>query len=337
MFVYARTVIRAFFCLFIPSNHLITDPQREIHYYVGRRFLTVHTMKLAQSPMTYHQFGDIHFALKRDDQLHPQFSGNKARKLAWLLDTTLPSDITTLIGYGSVQANSLYSLAALAKLKGWQLEYYVARIPQWLTASPTGNYRAALALGARIIVTETQPAEYIENVRRPDQQCLCVPEGGRSQWAQYGVEQLARELLTQISPSVRQNTIVALPSGTGTTALYLHKALASHDIQVVTCPCVGGEAYLVKQFQSLGEKSHPHILTLDNKHHFGKLDKQDYKIWQSLFTATQVEFDLLYDPMMWRCLMDWLPNQSRTSLVYIHQGGVLGNESMLPRYQRKFG
>ncbi|GAM75326.1 pyridoxal phosphate-dependent deaminase [Vibrio ishigakensis] len=40
---------------------------------------------------------------------------------------------------------------------------------------------------------------------------------------------------------------------------------------------------------------------------------------------------------MWQCLLPWLANNSGKELLYLHQGGILGNETMLPRYQRKFG
>ena len=77
------------------------------------------------------------------------------------------------------------------------------------------------------------------------------------------------------------------------------------------------------------------ILDLDKKHHFGKLYKDNYKIWLKLHQQTGVEFDLLYDPLGWRVLLAH-PEVFSTPILYIHQGGVLGNESMLPRYERKY-
>ena len=305
-------------------------------------------MKLANSPITEHHFNGHHFYLKRDDQLHSQFSGNKARKFMSLLEADLPH-VTTLIGYGSAQANSLYSMAALARIRGWQLEFYVDHIPAWLKQRPIGNYRGALELNANLIETRPfglHPREYIEQIRQPDESCLSVPEGGRSKLAEAGVKQLASEILEWIRMQPKQEWCVALPSGTGTTALFLHKALQPHGVQVITCPCVGGAEYLTEQFHELGETSHPEILQLENKHYFGHLYREDFDIWQQLQEQTHVEFDLLYDPLMWRCLITWLEKESfsnadiqtekRPALIYIHQGGLLGNESMLPRYQRQF-
>ncbi|MDW1811901.1 1-aminocyclopropane-1-carboxylate deaminase/D-cysteine desulfhydrase, partial [Vibrio sp. Vb2362] len=99
-------------------------------------------MKLSESPITQHNFNGHTFFLKRDDMLHSHFSGNKARKFMALMETQ-NSDIKTLISYGSAQSNAMYSLAALAQIKGWAFEFYVHHIPSWLKSSPIGNYRGA--------------------------------------------------------------------------------------------------------------------------------------------------------------------------------------------------
>lgn len=294
-------------------------------------------MKLQHSPVTYHQFEQIDFYLKRDDLLHPQFSGNKARKFMSLLSLA-NADIDTLVGHGSPQANSLYSMAALAKLRGWKLDFYVDHIPSWLSQNPIGNYCAALALGANIIATRPtygcSVADYLTQQQwLPNQ--LFVPEGGRSPIAQSGVNQLAQEILVWMASQPSANWVVALPSGTGTTAIYLHQALKQHNIEVVTCACVGGDDYLREQWLSLGEQSHPTILSSVTKHQFGHLYPEQYDLWQKLGDQTKVEFELLYDPLMWQRLQEWWPTQANRKLLYIHQGGLLGNESMLPRYRRQ--
>jgi 1-aminocyclopropane-1-carboxylate deaminase/D-cysteine desulfhydrase-like pyridoxal-dependent ACC family enzyme len=136
---------------------------------------------------------------------------------------------------------------------------------------------------------------------------------------------------------------IFLPSGTGTTALFLQKNLsrltphASPKAMVFTTPCVGDAAYLKKQFFQLekDEVFHPKILDTPKKYHFGKLYRDSYKIWLKLRQTTGVEFDLLYDPKGWIALMANLERLSGP-ILYIHQGGVIGNESMLPRYERKY-
>nr|WP_319555018.1 1-aminocyclopropane-1-carboxylate deaminase/D-cysteine desulfhydrase [uncultured Vibrio sp.] len=297
-------------------------------------------MKLSESPITQHSFNGQKFFLKRDDLLHSHFSGNKARKFMMLLEEPA-TNVTTLISYGSAQSNAMYSLAALAKVKGWAFEFYVSHIPDWLKRTPIGNYRGALDLGMQItsmkdVGSELHPSQYITDIRGLNDTTLLMPEGGRSQIAEGGVKQLAREILDWTRFRAKEQFTVALPSGTGTTALYLHKYLNPHGIEILTCPCVGDENYLAEQFNMLGETSHPQVLSVRKKHHFGRLYKDDYEIWKSLYKQTDLEFDLLYDPYMWQCLAPWLNENPDKTLIYVHQGGLLGNESMLPRYQREF-
>ncbi|GEM74596.1 hypothetical protein VSA01S_07080 [Vibrio sagamiensis NBRC 104589] len=248
-----------------------------------------------------------------------------------------------MVSYGSAQSNAMYSLAALAQLKGWKFEYYVQQIPNWLRSNPIGNYRAALELGMDItslhsLQTNLRPKDYVEGIQENNDSVLVVPEGGYTNMSEPGIKQLALEILNwsaqqHISLS---SLAIALPSGTGTTSLYLSKYLQLHGIEVLTCACVGGEAYLTEQFNQLETTNHPTILSVRAKHHFGHLYRSDYAVWSELYNQTQVEFDLLYDPYMWQCLQPWLAQNQHKTLLYIHQGGIVGNESMLPRYQRQF-
>ena len=125
-----------------------------------------------------------------------------------------------------------------------------------------------------------------------------------------------------------------LPSGTGTTALFLQKYL---DIEVLTTPCVGDENYLKKQFLELekDETNHPTILKPKKKYHFGKLYRENFEIYKELKKEINIEFDLLYDPIGWNTLLDNI--DEKYQYLYIHQGGLIGNESMKARYIYKYG
>ena len=89
------------------------------------------------------------FYLKRDDLLHPDFSGNKARKFYYFLENDFP-DISKIVSYGSAQSNAMYSLSVLAKMKGWEFEYFVEHIAEYLKENPHGNYKGALDNGMRL-------------------------------------------------------------------------------------------------------------------------------------------------------------------------------------------
>ncbi len=306
----------------------------------------------ANSPIEPFTFAGHEIFLKRDDLLHTAFSGNKARKFAYFLEHDL-NGITKVIGHGSAQANSLYSLSALAKLKGWLCDFYVDHIADHILAQPTGNYGAAIANGTNIIdlrkrlkecfgeQTPTMRCEdYIQQHVLPlESKAFFIPEGGRCHYAEYGVNRLGEEIVAWANVNNIVNLKVFLPSGTGTTALFLNQYFMRKqtDIRVITCAVVGGDDYLKLQFAMLNPEAseHPRIMNVGKKYHFGKLYPEFYSMWQRI-CAAGIEFELLYDPLGFIVLEHYLQSEADSPILYIHQGGVLGNETMLPRYRRKF-
>jgi len=308
-------------------------------------------MQLRNTPVDEIEFLGHQVYIKRDDLLDVAFTGNKGRKFYHFLQQDL-SEVEILVGHGSAQANSLYSLAVLAKIKHCQLHYYVDHLPQYLIDNPQGNYRAALEQGAKIIVADSELSviEHIQQRVLPKlaakkQSAVFIPEGGRCQYAETGLKILADEIIAWAASKSYQDIRVVLPAGTGTTALFLQKHLS---FEVQTCACVGGDRYLKQQFLALctDESLHPTIISTDKKYHFGKLYLPFYHIWAQLKQTSDIEFDLLYDPLAWLCLQrEFIVNNSNIAaglesrdkrpILYIHQGGLQGNETMLPRYLRK--
>ena len=80
---------------------------------------------------------------------------------------------------------------------------------------------------------------------------------------------------------------------------------------------------------------HPTLIKPKKKYRFGKLYRESYDIWNRLKDEMGIEFDMLYDPIGWLTLME-KPNIFEKPFLYIHQGGLIGNESMLERYKRKY-
>lgn len=165
---------------------------------------------------------------------------------------------------------------------------------------------------------------------------LFISEGGAIFEASFGIEILANEIKEWAEKNQIKNLKVFLPSGTGTTALYLQKFL---PFEVITCACVGDEEYLKKQFLALEKNNFPTILKKEKKYHFGKLYKEFYEIHNELIKQTNIEFDLLYDSLGWLCFEKYVENfdkKDEYEFLYIHQGGLLGNISMKERYKHKF-
>lgn len=270
------------------------------------------------------EFNNNKIFIKRDDLLDKDFSGNKARKFYYFLKNDFPK-IKRVISHGSAQSNAMYSISVLCKLRGWKFDYYVDHIASYIKENPIGNYKEALKNGMNI-KEEPFPLKY-------DEETLFINEGGALEEAQYGLEILAKEIKAWAMKNKIEDLKVFLPSGTGTTALYLQKYL---PFEVITCACVGDEEYLEKQFNQLETSNHPTIIKRKKKYHFGKLYKEFYDIHKELLMQTNIEFDLLYDPLGWICLEEFIKENKNENIMYIHQGGLIGNKSMIERYNYKY-
>lgn len=291
-------------------------------------------MLINNSPVSQFQFNQRTIYVKRDDLLDPNFSGNKARKLAYFL--TQPSaDIDTLISYGGNQSNLMYSLSCLAKLKNWQFIYYTNQISSQAQLNVAGNLSASLANGMQIIATKTKLnllAQDLATNLASNQ--LLIQQGGAQSEAEFGIQQLAAEIRQWAAQQNFAQLAIFLPSGTGTSAFYLQKQL--REFTVYTTNCVGSPEYLEQQFQQLDPhaKIYPTILPNLN-YRFATPNQELFKTYQQLSNSSQIEFDLVYDPIGWKILSHNLA-QISAPLLYIHCGGLIGNSSMLQRYQYAF-
>lgn len=288
------------------------------------------SMKFNTSSFEKHRYQDIDFYLKRDDLIHPDFSGNKARKFFYFLENDFPH-IRRVVSYGSNQSNAMYSLSVLAKIKGWEFVYFCNQVPSFLKENPIGNYRYALENGMKIFESDDREKEA---KKFESKDTLVLEEGGRQQEAEYGIKILAKELIADIEKVSIKNPYIYLPSGTGTTALFLQKHL---PFKVFTCSTVGDDEYLKKQWQMIesNESLYPIILSSTKKYHYGKIKLELYEIWKDLFEKTGVEYDLMYDVVGWAKYLLHIKDIEGTP-IYIHQGGLKGNESMLERYKYKY-
>ncbi|MFL1706446.1 1-aminocyclopropane-1-carboxylate deaminase [Campylobacter sp. MOP7] len=273
------------------------------------------------------KFRNLSFYLLRDDLIGCEFNGNKARKLEYFLNSNL-NGVKRVVSHGSSQSNAMYSLSVFAKMKGLEFCYVVSHLSSSLKENPIGNFKFALQNGMKLFIDEDREAKAKELAS--DKEALFINEGVAQPEAEAGFITQAREIESWASGSDKTVDIF-LPSGTGTSSAYLAKHT---KFRVLTCPCVGDEEYLREQISALDLNSKVEILNPPKKYHFGDLKFELYEIWQEILKETKIEFDLIYDPVGLITLFSNL-DKFENEILYIHQGGILGNISQKLRYERK--
>ena len=160
---------------------------------------------------------------------------------------------------------------------------------------------------------------------------LFINEGVWQPQAEMGFISQARQI-ERWAEAEGKTVDIFLPSGTGTSAAFLAKHV---KFDVYTCPCVGDADYLKSEIEALTPNSKARILPLPKKYHFGDLKPELYQIWREACEQTGIEFELIYDPVGF-LTMSANPGAFKNEILYIHQGGALGNISQKLRYERKF-
>ena len=160
---------------------------------------------------------------------------------------------------------------------------------------------------------------------------LFINEGVWQPQAEAGFISQARQI-ERWADAEGKTVDIFLPSGTGTSAAFLAKHV---KFDVYTCPCVGDADYLKSEIEALTPNSKARILQPPKKYHFGDLKPELYQIWRKVCEQTGIEFELIYDPVGFLTIMA-NPGAFKNEILYIHQGGALGNISQKLRYERKF-
>jgi len=288
------------------------------------------------SPLEKITFQNKEIYIKRDDLLHPFFNGNKARKLHYLIKTR-NFEFDHLISWGGSQSNAMYALSSLANLKKWEFTYFTHQIDPVIKNNPSGNLKNALENGMKLLELKTR--EYVEIInflpqQFSDQKSHIVPMGAQSKLAEEGIKLLAAELKEQIYQLKlkEQNTDIFLSSGTGTTAAFLAKHMP--DFQVYTVACVGKLNYLKEQIKQICFVPE-NLIMLESILNipFARPHKELFQIYKELKNAG-IEFDLIYDTQVWLWIKNYFDKIKNRDIIFIHSGGVHGNESQLKRYHR---
>lgn len=289
------------------------------------------SMTLANSPVTKISYLGREWHIKRDDLLDERLSGNKARKLYRFAAN--PLSAKRILSYGGAQSNAMYSISELAKLQGVEFVYYAKTLPATLRQNPSGNLKAAMQNGMRLV--ELPHAQYepkiAELLANTNDDTLLIRQGGADEYARDGLKMLSDELAQYAADNGLKDPVAITSSGTGTSAGYLADYL---PFECLTVPCVADTAFLDVEFERLGVGKKPTILETADKIAFASPHPKLLSTYRELVSCG-IEFDLIYDAKCWLAISENLDYFEGRDVIFVHSGGTLGNETQLERYRYK--
>lgn len=268
---------------------------------------------------------DIELWMKRDDQLHPVISGNKWRKLKFILDHALYSGADTIISMGGMYSNHLHALAYVGKALGLKTIAYIrGDNPDLLT--PTLVDLKAWGMELKFISrTEyRQLRQYKGSLDLPGlkPQQYWLPEGGAQALALSGVAELVAEIEIAYD-------YLCVPCGTGATFAGLIAATEDH-VALLGFAALKNAGFLNTDVSTLlkQSKSNWHI-NLD--YHFGGFASTTPELLSfiSAFEAkTTIQLEPVYTGKMMYALYDLISKghfSTGQRIIAVHTGGLQGD------------
>lgn len=207
-----------------------------------------HTLPLAQLPTPLHPWplsgmeGVSELWIKRDDATGITLSGNKNRKLEFLLADALQKGCDTVITCGGIQSNHCRTTAVAARHAG--LHPIVLLRTETPEEDPgfSGNVFLDRLVGADIrLISYEQYRNRHQHMARVAEECRAqgktpyiIPEGGSNGLGSWGYLAFVEELLAQMKAQdvVFDDLIVACGSGGTAAGISLGAHLANAPFQV---------------------------------------------------------------------------------------------------------
>jgi len=260
--------------------------------------------------------------IKRDDLIHPIISGNKWRKLKYLLKDAQAQNKTHLVTFGGAYSNHLLATAAAAARFGFRSTGIVR-------GEEVSNDTLFLCRlhGMNLIFTDRESyrdkqalfAKYFAD----DANTYFIDEGGASPLGAQGCGELVNEL-TEIYDHV------FCACGTGTTAAGIVNGLTAHDLPTKFhgVPVLKGGEFLIDEIKPMLLKSADY--QLHTQYHFGGYAKTTPELIQfvkDFAASTGILIEPIYTGKMLYALYDLAAKkyfQPGSSILAVHTGGIWG-------------
>jgi len=267
----------------------------------------------------------IELWVKRDDLIHPVISGNKWRKLKYILDHALMQNSHTIISMGGAYSNHLHALAYVGKQLNLKTVGYI-RGEQPKTYSPTLLDLQRWGMELRF-VSRTDYRElrnYKQHNKLPGilKDEYWLPEGGATELALEGVAEIIAEINKDFD-------VLCVPCGTGTTLAGLIEASAENCEIYGFSALKGGEFLTQDVGNLLTRKRFNWTVLLD--YHFGGFAKYNNDLLlfiEKFLTQHAIELEQVYTGKMFYGLFDLIQQdhfEPGQKIVAIHTGGLQGS------------
>lgn len=277
---------------------------------------------LLPSPIHQVSFREKSLFVKRDDLIDPFVSGNKWRKLKYILKDAVKKDKNHLITFGGAYSNHLLATAAATAKNHFEATAFVR-------GEEVNNPMLTLCrlFGMQLHFVDRESYKYKEALFEKhysnDNNTYFVNEGGASKEAVIGCAEIIEELQEDFDH-------IFCAAGTGTTAAGLLKGINKHQLQTTlhVIPVLKGGAFIRDEIAM--HESDLSKLQLHTDYHFGGYAKTTPELItfiKDFTSSTGILLDPIYTSKMCYAIFNLIEKgiiEKDAKILMLHTGGIFG-------------
>jgi 1-aminocyclopropane-1-carboxylate deaminase len=274
------------------------------------------------------------FYVKRDDLIDPYISGNKWRKLKYLLKRAKGEGKTHLVTFGGAFSNHLVATASAAARAGLQSTAFVR-------GEVVENQMLLLCrlYGMRLIFTDRESykskQQLFDQHFEGNSSAFFIDEGGASAEAVQGCAEIIEELPEDLD-------LLFCAAGTGTTAAGLMYGIQERKMHCAlhVVPVLKGGEFIKEEISAYVNVDQQ--LQLHTEYHFGGYAKTQPALLEFIAHYAS-RYGILTDPVYTAKLFFAIEDLAQKQLidkdakiVALHTGGLLGILGMQDKLSKLF-
>jgi 1-aminocyclopropane-1-carboxylate deaminase len=285
-------------------------------------------------PLVQIELNNVPVSVLRLDLVHPIISGNKYFKLQYYLEAAAAQKAGTVATFGGAYSNHIVATACACRQAGLgSIGYIRGQEPaRW-----SHTLQQAHAFGMQLRFTDRDAYRNKAAICEQHPGYYWIAEGGYGDLGAKGAATIAG-----VCPGFEEYTHIACAMGTGTMMAGLIKAALPHQ-EVIGFPVLKGYDNIgdvMKQLLTAQEQQKKY--TIWPGHHFGGYAKATDELiafMNSIWTEYELPLDFVYTAKALHGLQQLAGSgyvNHAAKLLFIHSGGLQGNQSLKSRLKAGF-
>ena len=280
-------------------------------------------------------FKGIPLTVKREDQLHPEISGNKYRKLKYNILEAQKQQKKTLLTFGGAYSNHIAATAAAGKEYGFNTIGIIRgdELKDKVSENPTLTYAQSCGMKFKFIsrsdYRKKEEISFIEALEKEFGDFYMIPEGGTNDLAVKGCE----EILTK--DDVDFDYICTCVGTGGTIAGIINSAKARQ--KVLGFSALKGD-FLEEEIRKYTALNGWQLITDYHFGGYGKIKPELITFMNEFKEKTGISLDPIYTGKMLFGIIDMIKKNNidkNSKILVIHTGGLQGIKGINAKLRRQ--